>query len=154
MRHWLEDVEISEQGLIPGLPLNEDHVKLAKLWIKTYLVPRKTINKRIGSSYHLKHIVENWAGVMDDYGIVLHDETGKAIQNNTYISNGAFISAMLQYEYGFMCFKGSINPYFAAQYNGPYIQDSTHGKSMPHSDDEWDLLLKPFLKAINPTDKN
>ena len=154
MRYWFEDVEISEQGLTPGNPVNEDHVKLAKLWIKTYLVPRKTVNKRMGSSYRLKHVVENWAGVMDDYGISLHDENGKIIENQAYISNGAFISAMLQSEYCFACSSGRINPYFAAQYNGPYIQDSTHGKSMPHSADEWDLLLKPLLKAIKPTDDN
>lgn len=146
MRYYYDDVDVSENGIGQGKSPAANEIKLAKIWIKMYLIPRKTINKGIGTSYRLKHMVENWARVMNDYGIKLYD-AGEVIENQSYISNGAFISAMFELGYGYSCPKGWPNPEFAATYNGPYIIE-VYGKKLPHDAHEWEDLLKPFLQAI------
>jgi len=70
---------------------NEEQVKLCIEWLKTKKW-RKTINTSY-TSYHWKHSVERWAG--------------------TYISNGAFIKACINYKVPLKKINGSPNVHVA-----------------------------------------
>jgi hypothetical protein len=125
-----------------GLP-REDEVKLCEIWIKMYLVKSKNINKKLGSSYHLKHIVEHFGQALAHNGIQL-----RGLGYITYVSNGAFIQAMKNNGYCYSDPHNTINPYFNAKYNGPYLFDY-YLKDIPNSSDQWDKLLSPLLSMIS-----
>ena len=72
-------------------PIDREQVEICKKWIKKFLKPTKTI-KDDPTSYHYKHMVEEWSG--------------------QYISNGAFILAMLELGYNFR--KSGPNAVFNA----------------------------------------
>lgn len=147
---WFADSDIiTNAGLNScGEPPHENEVKLCEIWIKTYLI-KGTKNRSLGTSYKLKHDVENWTRALRNLGITLKDEESHPIDNGCYISNGAFVQAMrnLNFEYS-LPQKGSITPYFGAKYNGPYIYENS-GKYIPRNSNQWETVLSPLLSSIN-----
>jgi hypothetical protein len=83
-------------GLMAGMPTkptfapNEKEIKLCMDWIKEMISPRKTINTKY-SSYYLKHKVEDW--------LAKKPENNGFKNENTYVSNGAFIQAAINLGY-------------------------------------------------------
>jgi len=147
---WFTDADnITDMGLNAyGNPVNDDEVKLCEIWINTYLIKTKH-NRALGTSYKLKHYVEKWARCLHDLNIKLHDENMNLIKNTCYVSNGAFIQAMKNLYFEYSLPKGSsINPYFGAKYNGPYIYEQ-YFKYIPRTSKEWEQVLAPTLSAIN-----
>lgn len=147
---WFADSDIiTNSGLNScGEPPYENEVKLCEIWIKTYLI-KGNKNRSLGTSYKLKHDVENWARALLNLKIKLKDKENHPIVNGCYISNGAFVQAMrnLNFEYS-LPQNGSITPYFGAKYNGPYIHEH-YIKYIPRNSDEWVMVLSPLLSSIN-----
>lgn len=93
---------ISAEGLLPnsrepdGLALNEPddkQIELATQWLTKFAKPLKTVRRTRGTSYGLKHRVENWAITEQ--------------QDDPYVSNGAFIVAALRLGYVLKRARGS-----------------------------------------------
>jgi hypothetical protein len=59
---------------------SRDQVTVCREWLRTQVMPRKTINKRM-SSYGLKHRVEDWTS------------RSSGTCSRKYVTNGAFIVA-------------------------------------------------------------
>lgn len=104
-------------------PIEREQVDVCKEWIKQNLRPTKVIIKRM-SSYGYKHEVEKWA--------------------NTYISNGAFILAMIEMGYNFEA--DGPNAYFNAAKIGTVAEEIKRIKEKEFAiawlDDEENLQLK------------
>lgn len=129
---------------------DESEVKLCMIWIELYLKRTSRItsfkSNKLGSSYHLKHTVENWAKVLYKNDVVLKDDEGNIIENHCYVSNGAFIEAMKRNWYMWSVGRGGVNPIFNADYNGPSLSDPHNPKCkiIPHSEDSWRKILFPW----------
>jgi len=146
---WFTDSDIiTNEGLNScGEPPQENEVKLCEIWIRTYLV-KTNKNRELGTSYRLKHYVENWARALFDLGIKLKDADNYPINNECYVSNGAFIQAMKNLKFEYSLQRGTrVNPYFGAKYNGPYIHEQ-YIKYIPRNSDEWRTVLSPLLRPI------
>lgn len=145
MKRFTETDKITANGFNAGDVENVDeaHVKLCEIWIRMCLQKQKTINKNLGSSYTLKHKVENFGKCL------YHDKVKlKEIGYVTYVTNGAFIKAMKNLGYYYSSPHGTINPYFNARYVGPMKVDKNLLKDVPHHENDWDIFLTPLLSAI------
>jgi len=63
---------------------------------------RKTVNTRIGTSYTLKHVVEEWAGY--------------------YISNGAFVAAVIHMGISYKCEYDFVNVHVGLSSRCPFLK--------------------------------
>jgi hypothetical protein len=142
--------KITDMGLNTGgtgKKPNDDEVQLCEIWIKTYLSHADKVNYELESSYHLKHVVENWLTTLYIAKIDLKNEQGEVIENQCYVSNGAFIEAMRRLDFMFASQSGSINPYFCAVYTGARLKDK-YGRpryTMPCDEHDWRRIICPWV---------
>lgn len=96
-KSYSETLELNRNALLDAL----DECNRVANFLK-FVQPRKSINKRVGSSYGLKHEVERFCRSFPDVR-----------QSDQYVANGSFICAALHLGFNFQPVEyGSPNLYF------------------------------------------